>query len=166
MKYYSEKLNKPFDTEEECIKAEKEFDKEQKRIQEELDKAIAAKKEEEEKYNASKKELAKTIEAIDKKIAEANSVREVARQKATEIINEAKQKANELLSAANTKVKEAQQEKYKAISAFNEKYGPYTISLTGDKAAEEYKKVIKEFSNNFLEFNNLIGNFWLDNWRI
>ena len=35
MKYYSEKLNKPFDTEEECVKAEKEFDAEQKRIQKE-----------------------------------------------------------------------------------------------------------------------------------
>ena len=158
MKYYSEKLNKPFDTEEECVKAEKEFDRQQEQIQKELDEAIAAKKVEDEKLNASKKEMSKTIEEANKKLEEANSVYEVAKQKATEIINEAKQKANEILGAAREKVRLAQEEKYKAVSAFNDKFGPYTISLTGEKAAEEFNRAIKEC-------NNLFGNFWTNLWR-
>ena len=41
MRVYSDLLNKPFDTEEECIKAEKAFKAEQKRQQEEIDRIVA-----------------------------------------------------------------------------------------------------------------------------
>lgn len=157
MKYYSEKLNRPFDTEEECVEAEKEFDRQQEQIQKELDKAIAEKKAKEEEYNASKKELAKVIEAADKKIEEAQSMLDVATTKAREIINEAKQKANEILNAAKSKKAAAQQEKYDAIAAFNKKYGPYTISLTGDKAAEAYNRDIQDLSK-------VLQNFWSSFW--
>lgn len=167
MRVYSDKLNKPFDTEEECIKAEKEFDKEQKRIKEELDKAIAARRAEDEKLNTSKKEMSKIIEEADKKLAEANSVYKVARQKASEIIDEAKQKANEILSAAREKVTLAQEEKYKAVSAFNAKFGPYTISLTSEQAAEEFNKAITEFNNlNSLFSRNSLLNDLLNYLRI
>lgn len=175
MKYYSEKLKKPFDTEEDCVKAEKEFDKEQKRIQEELDKAIAAKKAEDEKLNASKKELAKVIEAAQAELDEAKSIHEAAKQKADEIMAEAKQKAAEVINAASVKVREASQKKYEAVKAFTNKFGPYTISLTGDKAAKEFNEVIKGINDMFYDalkgvlpgYYGNYGNFWIDKgWRI
>ncbi|WP_300924651.1 hypothetical protein [uncultured Clostridium sp.] len=157
MRVYSDKLNKPFDTEEECIKAEKEYDKEQKRLQDEINKAVADKKAREEALNASKKELAKAIESAQAEVNEANNVYEAAKEKATSIINEAKKKAGEILSTAKVKVREAEQKKYEAISAFNRKFGPYTTTLTGTQAADEYNKTMKRIAEN-------ISNFWSDFW--
>lgn len=155
MKYFSEILNRPFNSEKECLEAEADYKKEQKRLQDEVNKAVAEKKAREEALNTTKKELAKAIESAQTEVDEANSIYEAAREKATSILNEAKSKANEILDAAKVKVREAEQKKYEAIAAFNRKFGPYTTSLTGDQAAKEYNKTLQRISN-----------FWTDFWKM
>lgn len=157
MRVYSDILNKPFDSEEECLAAEAVYKKEQKKVQDEIKKAVEEKKAREEALNASKKELAKAIESAQKDVDEANNIYEAAKEKATDIINEASKKANELLDTAKSKVREAQQKKYEAVSAFNKKFGPYTVTLTGDQAAEEYSNALKSINNVWKEF---FKDFW------
>ena len=108
--------------------------------------------------NASKKELAKKIEAATAEVDEANEVYEAAKEKAKAILEEAKSKANEILSAAKKKVREAEQKRYEAVSAFNKKFGPYTTTLTGDKAANEYNRTLKRINDSIL-------NFWDSFWK-
>ena len=95
MRFYSDILGKPFNTEEECVKAEKAFKAEQKRQQEEIDKIVAERKAKEEALNVSKKELSKAIEDATKKADEANNLYEAVREKAQSILNEAKKQAND-----------------------------------------------------------------------
>lgn len=154
MRVYSDLLNKPFDTEEECIKAEKAFKAEQKRQQEEIDRIVAERKAKEEALNVSKKELSKAIEDATKKADEANSLYEAVKEKAQSILNEAKKQANDLLESARAKVREAEKEKYEAIAAFNKKFGTYTTTLTGEKAAKEYNNVVRRFSDFWNSFWN------------
>lgn len=158
MKYYSELTNKTYNTEDECLNAEASFKKEQKRIQDEIAKAVAEKKAKEEAIQANKKELAKSIEEATKEVEEATSIYNAAKEKAKGILNEANKKANAILEAASDKVKEAEHKRYEAISAFNKKFGPYTTTLTGTKAADEYNKTIKAM-------NESISNFWNKFWK-
>lgn len=157
MKYYSELTNKTYSTPEECTAAEKAYKAEQKKISDELSAAIAEKKAKEEKLQASKKELARAIEDADKQVDEANAIYDAAKEKATNILNEANKKANEILAAASEKVKAAEQTRYDAISAFSKKFGPYTTTLTGEKAANAYRKSLKQINDTF---NNFWKNFW------
>lgn len=158
MKFYSELTKKTYDTEKECLSAESDYKKEQERIQAEINKAVEERKAKEEALNASKKELAKAIEIATSEVEEANSVYEAAKEKATSILDEAKKKANDILDAAKVKVREAEQKKYEAVAAFNRKFGPYSVTLTGEKAANEYNKTLKRI-------NDSISNFWNSFWK-
>lgn len=158
MKYFSELTNKTYNTEDECLKAEHSYKKEQKRIQDEIEKAVAEKKAKDEAIQASKKELAKAIEEAKAEVDEATAVYDAAKEKAKEILNDANKKINSLLEAAKDKVKTAEQKKYEAIAAFNKKFGPYTTKLTGTEAANEYNKTIKII-------NDSIHDFWNRFWK-
>ena len=157
MKYFSELTNKQYNTPEECLEAEREYKKEQKRLSDEIARAVAEKKAKEEALQASKKELAKHIEEATKEVDEATAIYDAAKEKATSILNEANKKANDILSAASVKVKEAEQKRYEAIAAFNKKFGPYTTTLTGAQAANAYKKSLKSINETFA---NIWNNFW------
>lgn len=149
MKYFSELLNKPFDTEAECLEAEKEYTAQQKKIQKQLEQAMAEKKAKEEALNKSKKEMAKAIEDATKEKEEALKLYEVARQKAAAILEESNKEVQEILDAANVKVRAAEQKRLDAVIAFNKKFGTYTTTLTGTQAAEEYAKTMKIVDNTF-----------------
>lgn len=157
MKYFSELLNKPFDTEADCIKAEKEYKEEQSKISKQLEAALAEKKAKEEAEQKSKKELSKVIEEATKEKAEAEKLYEVAQAKAQKIKEDAKIEANKILSAAADKVKEAEQKRVDAVVAYNKKFGAYTTVLTGEKAADEYNKTLQRL-------NGIIKDFWNTLW--
>lgn len=157
MKYFSEKLNKTFDTPRACEEAEAQYDKEQERIKKELERAVKEKEQKEAELAKSKKEASKAIEEATASLQEANKLYEVARQKAADILDASNKEANSILDAAAAKVKKAQEERLQAVLAFNKKYGTYTTTLTGKEAADEYQKCLKELSNTF-------KNIWRDFW--
>lgn len=152
MKYYSEILKKNFDSEEDCLKAERNYQSEQKKIEEKLQKALQEKKAKDEELALSKKELATKIEEASAKVEEANNVYDAAKEKATAILNKAKEEAAGILDVAKNKVREAEKARYEALSAFNKKFGPYTTTLTGEKAAKEYSKAVRRFNDVFSDF--------------
>ena len=136
MKYYSEELNKVFDTAEELNTAEAEKHK----AEEEMNRknALASKE---------KKELANAIEKADEELDEAYKQLDLAREKAKEIQREALKKVEETLHPAEEAVKAALDRRYKCVKEFNDKYGVFTTTLTGAKAAEEMSRVWKTFDN-------------------
>lgn len=141
MKYYSDKVQKLFENEEDLKKAEKEFDE-----------AQAEKEKRKEELLITKKEMASAIEKANLNIDEARENYANEYKKAEEIISKARQEAEDILKPAREKIEEAQRKKYDAVKEFNKKYGPYTVSYTGEKAYNEFKR-------NSDWFNSLINNF-------
>ena len=129
MRYYSDKLEKLFENEEDLSKAEKEFDEMQ-----------AKKEKEKQELLASKKEMATAIEKANETIEEARENYAKVYDEAEKIVKKAKEEAENILKPAREKIKEAQYAKYNAVKAFNQKYGPYTVSYTGEKAYNEFKR--------------------------
>lgn len=152
MKYYSETLNKNFDTEEECLKAEHAYKCNQHKADEKLKKVVEEKKAKEQQLALTKKDLAAKVEQASAKVDEANNIYDAAKEKASDIINKAKEEAASILDAARAKVREAEKARYEALATFNEKFGPYTTTLTGEKAAAEYSKSIRRFNDVFTDF--------------
>ena len=141
MKYYSELLNKPFDTEKECLQAEKEF----KRQQAKEDATKSA-------ISADKKFMAGKIEEANIKLKEANENYKLARNKAAEILEKSNKEVEVILDEAKEVVRKAEQTKLEAVRAFNEKYGAYTTTVTGEQATEEFNKAISKLAADFNPF--------------
>ena len=135
MKYYSDKTNKFYDTQELCLEAEKKFD--------------------EEKNDKSKlkKEISKKIEEANKNIDEAYRKYDEAKKEASIIINEAKEKARKLISSAEDEIRSYQKEKEEAVREFNSKFGSYMVTYTGDDARKELNRSIRLF-------DSIFNNFW------
>ena len=135
MKYFSDKTNKFYETEDECKNAEELFDsyKRQK--------------------SSLKKELSKRIEDANSKIDEAYKKYDEAKEEASKILKEAKEKAEGIIRDAETNINKYQQEKEKAVSEFNSKFGTYMVTYTGEDARNEYRRTLKMF-------DNLFNNFW------
>lgn len=140
MLYYSEKLNSFFNTEKELLVAEKEADEKEKEEAEKEKAARLAKKKEQREISAEKKRLSKAIEEADVAIETAKENYCKAQEEATKITEEAQQKINELLTPAKTAINNAHEQKFKLLSEFNKKFGSYTITYTGDKAYNEFKR--------------------------
>lgn len=145
MKITSELTGKEYKTVEECLRAEEEF-----KLQE-LKKEKDAKKEtiKLNELAKTKKELAKAIEDADEKVSEANKLYEVAEQKVADILDKSNKEAQKVLDEAREKVKIAEEEKLNALMKFNKEFGTYKTVITGEKAAEEYKKAVDRFNNSF-----------------
>lgn len=141
MKYYSELLNKPFDTEKECLQAEKEFKRQQA-------KETATKS----AISADKKFMASKIEEANIKLKEANENYKLARNKAAEILEKSNKEVEVILDEAKEVVRKAEQAKLEAVRAFNEKYGAYTTTVTGEQATEEFNKAISKLATDFNPF--------------
>lgn len=144
--FYSEKLNKNFDTEEACIEAENQYDKE--KAAESEKKALVSKK---------KKELSDNVVAADKKVDEAYTKYEAARERAAGIIQKANKEAEDILREAAKEVEKATEHRMNQIKVFNDEFGPYMTSYVGEKAVEEYNKVVKRMRE--ILYNN--GLFWM-----
>ena len=150
--FYSEHLDKYFDTEKECQDAEAKYAE----AMEAKSRALAAAKEKEEarknELSKEKKVLADAVDEADKAVSTAYSNLEVVYAEANDILREAKQKANKLVDEAKTQLKNAQQKKFEAVSKFNEKFGTYTTTYTGDRALEELRRAtswVNDIFNNF-----------------
>ena len=142
MKFYSEQLDKCFDTASECEQAELEL----KTRQEEEQKAL-------EEKSSEKKKYAKAIEIADAELEDEYKKFEEAKKNAKQILAEAEKKCDEILDSARESLYTSQQKKLKAIQEFNEKFGPYNVQYTGEKARREMTKHLSWL-------DNLINSFW------
>lgn len=147
MKYYSEKLDKLFDSLEELQVAEKSKSKRKTPVSEETQPAIP-----------SRKELAAAVESADAAVKDAYAQYESAKVKAEELSKKYLEEVNSIIDPAQKAVKDAEQKRYEAIRNFNNSYGAYQVTYNGARAAEEMMKAIRNInskSNFFRDF------FWL-----
>jgi len=131
MKYYSEVLKKVFDT------------------PEALNEAEAESKRAEVKKAESRKALAARVEQAQSNIDKAYECYDNALEEVQKILDESNAKAEKLLNAAKEDIKRAESEKLEAIRKFNEKFGPYTTTYTGDKAKHEFDKLVNRLEDAF-----------------
>ena len=162
--FYSEALDKYFECEKECRKAELQYmlDKQEKEKKAKEAEQLAKKAEEEKKEavalaSKEKKELADAIESAKTKITDAENALDLARESYYKKVAEAKEAYDKavndaresiLLPAVN-KVKDAKKERYEAVQKFNDKFGTYTVKYTGEQAYNEMMKTVKEFNKIF-----------------
>lgn len=142
MLYYSEKLEELFETQKALEIAESEYDKGQKE-----------KEKREKDKKAEKKRLAKLIEDAEADIDKARDEFIEVKAEAMKIVESTEETVNKMLKDAEDKITQAQERRYEAIKNFNEKFGTYTKTYTGDKAYNEFKRNVDLMS---LLFNHLI----------
>lgn len=131
MKYYSEDLKKLYDSETDLLKAEDEA-KKQKDIAEN-----------------SRKQMARKIDEANDRIDRAYQSYDAAKKQVNDIINEAKKQVKDILDPAKKEISDAENARMEAIKEFNEKYGVYTETFSGDKAVEQYNRVLNQFNSTF-----------------
>lgn len=159
MKYMSEITKEFYNSEKECLEAEKLFIEKQKR-EEEL------KKQKANELSAQKKEASDRIEKSLERLSDAYDKYELAEKNAKEIYNKAYEKAKEILSeainngrdileGANDIIKLAKKENNEAVADFNKKFGQYKVNYTGEKADKYFRTYEKAFSG----FNSLFDLF-------
>lgn len=141
VKYFSEVLNKYYDSEEEVLEAEKEFN--ERKLKEENKKKELAN---------NKKVMASAIEKAQKELEFAEEELEKANRQAEEIFSKAYEDALALIKPAKDKVEDCQKAKYQAIKEFNKVYGPYSVSYTGEKAYNEWKRSFERLDSIFNRF--------------
>lgn len=147
MKYYSEKLNKFFDD---------PFDLERAEEQKELKEKAANGEAEAKKVHLAnrKKELANAIEDCDKELDKAYQNYEEAKKICQKILEESNQQMTDILDKAKKEISDAQEKKAKYLAAFNNEFGTFKVSYTGDKALKEFEKMMNlfDFKNPFFKF--------------
>ena len=134
MRYYSDELKQFFDTEEKLLAEEEK-----------------ARQAAEEK-KVTKAKLAKAVEDADKDLDEAYAGLEVAKQQVAELQKEYDEKVDAIMNPARDLIKECTKARADAIKAFNDKFGVYTTTYTGNKALNEMIKMEKIFDNIFKRF--------------
>lgn len=131
MKYYSEELKKVFNSPEELEKAESDA------------------KELEVKEEESKKSLALRIDKANDEVEKAYEAYDAAKEEAAKILEESNEKIDTILKNAQKVIEEAESKKTEAIKKFNEKFGVYTTTYTGEKAIKEFNKRMDRLSKDF-----------------
>ena len=96
--------------------------------------------------------MADRIEEANKKLKEANENYKLARNKAAEILEKSNKEVQDILDEAKDIIRQAEKEKLEAVKAFNDKYGVYTTTLTGEQATEEFNKAISKLAADFNPF--------------
>ena len=134
MKYYSDTLKALFDTEEALLSAEE----------------TARQQQESKKLNKAK--LAKAVEDAEKEIEAAYKILEDATKQVTDIQKEYDKKVDEIMNPANENLQKCLKKRAEAIKAFNDKYGAYTTTYTGNKALNEFYQTMQRFDK--------LLNFW------
>lgn len=142
MKYYSEVLDDKFDTEEELLKAEEEYKTLQQSKKEKADKERAL-------VSKEKKASADIIKKAEDEVSVAQEKFNAAKKEAQEILDEARKQAEDIIRSSSKELSVAQEKRYRALRDFNEKFGPYTVSYTGEKAYNEFKKAVDYFNDLF-----------------
>ncbi len=141
MKYYSDVTKKVYDTADELEKAEAEV----KKLEEEKEAKLAT-------ISKEKKAFATEIKNADKELDEAYKQLDVAREKAKQLQKEHLKQLENILHPAEEAVKTAQNKKYEAVKAFNDKFGDFTTTYTAATAADELNRTLKYFDEVFHNF--------------
>lgn len=152
MKFYSEKTQKFYDSEMECRKAEIQFIQDEQAAKAKEKQPLETKKKKDAAVSKEKKELVSAIEDADAKLTSAYQKYDLAKETAEKIYVKARQDASSVLATAREEIEQAQKERFEAISKFNDKYGAYTTSYTGDKAYREFMRSMKFFDDIFNRF--------------
>ena len=132
MRYYSDELKQFFDTEESLLAAEETARQKQ------------------ESAKATKAKYAKAIEEADKAVDDAYEALKNAKIEVEKLQKEYDEKVHSIMNPVREHLKLMQKERADAIRAFNEKYGVYTTTYTGNKALNEFMK-LNDFCNNFFD---------------
>lgn len=143
------KDGKIYATVDECLKADKLFESSHQKVEEKNTPVESAKKTE---ISKRKKELADAVQAADTKVDLAYKAYDTAKEEARKILEEANTKAEEVLKKAAVEVEKATETRMNSIKKFNDEFGAYTKCYTGDKALEEYYRVIKKMRDIFTPF--------------
>ena len=131
MKYYSEILNKLFDS------------KEQLKVEE-----LAFKERQTQKDN-TKKELSQKIEAAENAVDVAYKHYEEARAYAAKLMEESNKQIIEILEAAKAEITNAEKARTDAIVEFNRQFGTYKANYSGERAKRESERVANMINNIF-----------------
>lgn len=123
MKFYSDTLKRFFDTAEQCLAAEEK----------------ARQLSEEKKVTKAK--LAKDVEEADKALDDAYVKLEEAKKKVAELQKEYDQKVDSVMNPVCDLIKECSRNRAEAIKKFNDHFGVYTTTYTGNKALNEMLKL-------------------------
>ena len=134
MRFYSDELKKFFDTQEQCLAAEE-----------------TARVEAEEK-KVTKAKLAKAIDDADKALDEAYEGLKLAKEQVEELQKEYDSKVDEIMNPAHDRIKECTKARADAIKEFNDKFGVYTTTYTGNKALQEFAKMEDAFNKLWKKF--------------
>ena len=132
--YYSDVLNKTFNSKEECLDAEREY-RLKKTAEEERTKI----------KNKEKEELSNKIDEADKEIEKLHDEHEKVKEEARIIIKEAEDKAAELFKQFYLKLDKASEKRMLLIKEFNEKYG----SDVKDSPYQTYMNVVNKLKHIF-----------------
>ena len=125
MKFYSERLKRLFDTEAELLAAE-ETDRQHKEMAKE-----------------TKAKMAKEIKDYEDALSNAYEELGKAKSKVQELQVEYDKKVDEIMDPVLDTIKELQKGRTEAIKKFNEKYGVYTTTYTGNDAINEFLSMTK-----------------------
>ena len=131
MRYYSDELKQFFDTEEKLLAEEEK-----------------ARQAAEEK-KVTKAKLAKAVEDAEKDLDEAYAGLKSAEEKVGELQKEYDAKVDAIMTPAHDRIKECAKARAEAIKKFNDKFGVYTTTYSGNKALNEFAKI-----------DDMINQFW------
>lgn len=150
MKFYSEKLDKLFDSAEELAQAEqmtKSATKKKKTAK--VDEAVINDviTEQTQPEVPTRKQLAAEVEAADEALKEAYANYDAAKLKTEELSRKYLEEVNAILDPAQSAVKNAEKKRYEAIRNFNDSFGAYQVTYTGAKAADEMMKAISNINS-------------------
>lgn len=147
MKYYSEKLDKVFDTPEALEEAESEICTCNNVDDNFKNEKLGDTETKDLNKIPSKKQLAADVDAADAKVKDAYAEYEVAKKQIEELSKTYLESVDAILTPAKEAVKKAEEERYAAIRKFNSYYGAYQTVLTGDRAAKEMIRAINEINS-------------------
>lgn len=147
MKYYSEKLDKVFDTPEALEEAESTTCTCNNVDDNFEDEKLGDTETKELNKIPSKKQLAADVDEADEKVKDAYAEYEVAKKQIEELSKTYLESVDAILTPAKEAVKKAEEERYAAIRKFNNYYGAYQTVLTGDRAAKEMIRAINEINS-------------------
>ena len=128
MKFYSEKTKKLYETEEELKIAEE---------------ALQAAKDSRE---LTRKQLAKKIEEAQERVHRAEEAYTDVEKQVEALIEETKKTIEQMYEEPTKELRDAQKNRVNAIREFNDKFGVYTISYSGDEAEKEFDRLWKSLT--------------------
>ena len=131
MRYYSDELKKFFETEKECKDAE------------------AKAKELAEKNKSTKATMAKAVEEADLRLDLAYKELEQAKKHVKELQKMYDAEVDNVMNPVMENINKCLDDRQKAIQAFNQKFGAYTTTDSGNTAIDE-----------FLKTSNILDSLW------